>query len=1060
HVPDFVDSCRTRKIVEDDRVSTMRKKVWNQKFWRIDNRSAQQSRVRKLQYISELERNVNSLQNAKMKAKVSVLSPRVSYLDHQRLIVNVDNSKFKFRKKRSKPVTEAITSADESGALDGSLDFHHNEKRFLGFSRGTSSLDADVHRKHIYEGHRVDSNKFQLSDPAKLYNDLRWNATRPQGFEAVMRVRCSKQEKLLEFDLLRGILGSWLKSLEARKPLALSWGRTPRLDSGVRKAFDTFCEKFHIHEKVHPVLPNQGDTMHERPTGKIGHFRINMSQLSVIGAAKVSHFEILCRVYGITPTVGLFRCFYVNSKKNGRMSFSKRSDKSPRLIFNAHDYATFVAHPSPFRKFPEEFLCLVGLSRHYTLDGETYPWFLDKDGEDMDIFAFIHTLDPTKVKVIEHERIEDEPRLLETTVCRTVPLISVAPDCAESELEASVNKLFDEGGSGNQAGQGDSAGVNEGANIQPVTEATDTVAEDVAPLQPIRQRKRKTVVVDVGKASHHPKTLREDHGTPSGVSVGSKSRSAVSRLLAEAMLNVKVRGEPIPTLPFVTSSVSATPRHSSHHSGTNAAEAEVDSLIRSSAPVMTTVTIITPTVDTAATAKEKPVEPSLFGAASSSAGGTNPTPGGFSDLTGSDFIVGGIRTVISPDTDLQKVYVPQWGVTNGSRLDDGRICCEMVDEFAPPKFFASIRGMEHDQLFIEFNVGAARQMSLSAEVRMCTEYNIREKRRLKYVVEERAELLKVREKEVEDLKAQLLLKEAKSAEAIRLRAEASKFEAIEKSLQDEVKALKERNASLEKERDALDMKVMGLEASAMGKDRELTDLNAQLTSVKSHNDSLVDQEHELEVSSSGLQEKLSNYENLTERLEEFQDAQPKIVSDKFDKLYADFVEMALHLEEKFYPHLLTTISDRRWLLTHDMKLAIIKCVNSPKYLSALGAAIGKAIKKGMQDGLAAGITHGKEGRELTDVAAHNPSAEVDYVSALQQLQDVNFSLLADLKSNKDASVETVMNILRLEDPLAEKLGLSELQPHVDQPMVPIHRSLDQVVLDAPALSLSLYVSSS
>ncbi|MBA0574844.1 hypothetical protein Golob_024371, partial [Gossypium lobatum] len=31
-----------------------------------------------------------------------------------------------------------------------------------------------------------------VSDPAKLYNDLRWNITRPQGFEAVMRVRCSQ----------------------------------------------------------------------------------------------------------------------------------------------------------------------------------------------------------------------------------------------------------------------------------------------------------------------------------------------------------------------------------------------------------------------------------------------------------------------------------------------------------------------------------------------------------------------------------------------------------------------------------------------------------------------------------------------------------------------------------------------------------------------------------------------------------------------------------------------------------------------------------------------------
>uniref|UniRef100_A0A5B6ZX03 Uncharacterized protein n=1 Tax=Davidia involucrata TaxID=16924 RepID=A0A5B6ZX03_DAVIN len=38
-----------------------------------------------------------------------------------------------------------------------------------------------------------------LSDPAKLYNDLRWNVTRPQGFEAVMRVRCSQGLQVQEY---------------------------------------------------------------------------------------------------------------------------------------------------------------------------------------------------------------------------------------------------------------------------------------------------------------------------------------------------------------------------------------------------------------------------------------------------------------------------------------------------------------------------------------------------------------------------------------------------------------------------------------------------------------------------------------------------------------------------------------------------------------------------------------------------------------------------------------------------------------------------------------------
>ncbi|XP_047956468.1 basic leucine zipper 61-like [Salvia hispanica] len=57
-----------------------------------NRQSAQRSRVRKLQYISELERSVTTLQ-----AEVSALSPRVAFLDHQRLLLNVDNSAIKQR---------------------------------------------------------------------------------------------------------------------------------------------------------------------------------------------------------------------------------------------------------------------------------------------------------------------------------------------------------------------------------------------------------------------------------------------------------------------------------------------------------------------------------------------------------------------------------------------------------------------------------------------------------------------------------------------------------------------------------------------------------------------------------------------------------------------------------------------------------------------------------------------------------------------------------------------------------------------------------------------------
>nr|GEV86266.1 hypothetical protein [Tanacetum cinerariifolium] len=483
------------------------------------------------------------------------------------------------------------------------------------------------------------------------------------------------------------------------------------------------------------------------------------------------------------------------------------------------------------------------------------------------------------------------------------------------------------------------------ADIQPVAVTTDTIVENVALLQPRRQRKRKTVVDDAGGPSHPPKKLREDYGDLGGASTAGKSMFAVQSLFTGAVLNAEARDDPIPTLPFVTSFVSATPEHSSHHFGANIAEAEVDSIVRSSAPSIATVTTVTTTIDADATAARAPVVPSLFAVGSSSTGRTDSVPGGFFDVSSSDFLIGGIRTI-----------------------------------------------------------------SLNAEVRMRAEYNLKEKWKLRAVVDEQAELLKVKDGEIESLKAQLLLKEAEVAEAIHLRAEVFKFEAAEQSFRGEVRVLRDHGVALEREKNELSVKV--------------TDLSASIKVIEL-------KVHELEISSVGLHEKVDAYEDFVGQLEKFQDEKLEEVNEKFDKLCADFVDMALHLKEKFYPHLLTTISGRRWLLTHGMELAVVKCLNSTKYLSALGAAISKVVEKGMQEGLSAGITHGAKGRKLADVAAYNPSAKADYL------------------------VDTIMNLLRLDDVLAKRLGLTEFQPHVNQLMVPIHHSPDQDVVGAFALSFSL-----
>ncbi|GJY30529.1 hypothetical protein Tco_0414024 [Tanacetum coccineum] len=273
--------------------------------------------------------------------------------------------------------------------------------------------------------------------------------------------------------------------------------------------------------------------------------------------------------------------------------------------------------------------------------------------------------------------------------------------------------------------------------------------------------------------------------------------------------------------------------------------------------------------------------------------------------------------------------------------------------------------------------------------------------------------------------------------------------------------LKERNSALEKERDSLDAKVIESQAATANKEREVADLNSIITFIKSHNNELVDQV----CACAGdflfrLREQVARYEHLQEAIEAFQDAQIKIMEDKLAKLETKVVEAVLHLEETFCPCLLTTIAGQRWLLTYGMKLIVVKCLNLPEYLSALGAFIGHAIEKGMQAGLAAGINHGKEGRSLADVVAYNPFADADYDTAMQQFHDVNFSLLSELKSYKDMSVEEVMNVLRLESPLIDLLGTSDMQPDVDQLMVPIHHFEDQVVLGSTSKSFSLSVLNS
>ncbi|GKB96539.1 hypothetical protein Tco_0982676, partial [Tanacetum coccineum] len=359
------------------------------------------------------------------------------------------------------------------------------------------------------------------------------------------------------------------------------------------------------------------------------------------------------------------------------------------------------------------------------------------------------------------------------------------------------------------------------------------------------------------------------------------------------------------------------------------------------------------------------------------------------------------------------LYVRQ-GQIFQSVLDDPDVCRSVVDQLAPPGLFSQLHRMDYDQLFTEFNVGAARQTCLGAEVRMWLKHNLRERKILEGRCARQVDMLKGRMRKLRPKSSVVFTGTAKAA------------------LVSELDNLKERNIALEEKRNTLGQ-VATLESATATKDVELASLHSQIAkltqglsslqlscdelSIRVAKDGFADQVSLLETTCFGLRDQVSSSELFKEQYEAIQDEQVKALSDRVVRLDSELMAQSLHLDEEFYPRFLTTIAGRRWIIDHGLRLAVMKCHQSLEY--GAGVIIGLTIDKGIQVGLVAGIDHGNAKRGLADVASYDPYVEARYVSTVLAFCDLDFKLLSQLESQKDASIADIMSLLRLEAPSAE-----------------------------------------
>ncbi|GJS50624.1 hypothetical protein Tco_0623986 [Tanacetum coccineum] len=138
--------------------------------------------------------------------------------------------------------------------------------------------------------------------------------------------------------------------------------------------------------------------------------------------------------------------------------------------------------------------------------------------------------------------------------------------------------------------------------------------------------------------------------------------------------------------------------------------------------------------------------------------------------------------------------------------------------------------------------------------------------------------------------------------------------------------------------------------------------------------------------------------------------------------------------------MLTAIAGRRWLIGHGLRVAVLKCAESLEVRQAFVDVVSAGLAKGMCEGLQYGIEHEKVGRDLGDVEAYDPEANDKFVKALQDLKDLKYPIIDQLKRLKDSPLDLIMASLHLESDTGEDAPqwIHDLRSSSSQLKIPIY----------------------
>ncbi|GJY37805.1 hypothetical protein Tco_0424169 [Tanacetum coccineum] len=213
------------------------------------------------------------------------------------------------------------------------------------------------------------------------------------------------------------------------------------------------------------------------------------------------------------------------------------------------------------------------------------------------------------------------------------------------------------------------------------------------------------------------------------------------------------------------------------------------------------------------------------------------------------------------------------------------------------------------------------------------------------------------------------------------------------------------------------------------REKHIKELEAQLEAE-------INMKKATEVKNSEVTKELEDLRMRFSGLEEFKKHEDERVSARCAEMDA----LSVDFDEELYPHMLTAIAGRRWVIGHGLRLAVMKCAESTELRQAFANVVSAGIAKGMSEGLKYGVEHGKAGLELTAVEAYDPEADNKYVAALHNLKDLSYPLIDELEQLKDAPLDVIMASLYLESDTGEDApqSIRDLRPSSSQLKIPVY----------------------